>query len=223
MSSQPRKFLFDLNFDQPQKPIAVQFARTPPEPTFSKDELQAACADAAAEAREAALAEAAEATETRLATATDALAAGITSLLERDQAIRAETERHAAGLLRAAIAKLVPALARKDPLAEIEGLVSECLREVFDEPRIVLRVCEILFEPMRQRLGTLAQQSGFAGKFVLLVDDTLGPVDCRVEWADGGAERNLGRLEREIDGILARVLFVEPAAAPTPSKEPDHE
>ena len=223
MGNQPRKFLFDLNFDQPQKPVAVQFARTPPEPTFSKAELQAACAEAASEAREAALAQAAEAIEARLADATDVLTAGITSVLERDEAIREETGRHAAGLVRAAISKVVPALARKDPLAEIEGLVGECLREAFDEPRIVLRICEALFEPMRQRLGTLAQQSGFAGKFVLLVDDTLGPVDCRLEWADGGAERDLGRLQREIDGVLARALFVEPTAAPTPNKEPDHE
>jgi flagellar assembly protein FliH len=223
MGTQPRKFLFDLNFDQPQKPIAVQFARTPPEPTFDKAEFETACAKAAAEARAAALVEAAGATETRLADATGALAAGITSVLEREQAIRAETERHAAHLLRAIVAKAVPALARRDPLAEIESVVGDCLREVFDEPRIVLRVAEPLFEAMRQRLGGFAQQSGFAGKFVLLVDDTLGPEDCRLEWADGGAERNLNRIEREIDGILARALLPDPATAPSPSKEPDHE
>src|SRR5579864_9093857 len=123
----PRKFLFDLSFDQPQGPVAVQFARTPPEPTFSKTELEAACAKAAAEAREAALAECANATEARLADATDALAAGITSVLERGEAIRRDTERRATELLRAIVVKTVPALARRDPLAEIEALVSQCL------------------------------------------------------------------------------------------------
>jgi flagellar assembly protein FliH len=223
MGTQPRKFLFDLNFDQPQKPIAVQFARTPLEPSFSKAELEVACAKAAAEARAAALTEAAATTEARLADATDALAAGIASVLERERTIRTETERHAAQLLRAIVAKAVPALARRDPLAEIEAVVGDCLREVFDEPRVVLRVAEPLFDAMRQRLSGLAQQSGFAGKFVLLVDDTLGPDDCRLEWADGGAERNLNRIEREIDGILARALLADPAATPSPSKEPHHE
>ena len=219
----PRKFLFDLNFDQPQGPVAVQFTRTPPEPTFTKAELEAACAKAAAEARETALAESANATEARLADATDALAAGITSVLERDEAIRRETERRATEVLRAIVAKAVPALARRDPLAEIDALVGDSLQEAFDEPRIVLRVSESLFEAMRQRLGELAHQSGFAGKFVLLADDTLGAADCRLEWADGGAERDLTRLQRAIDGMLARALHPDPAVAGSTNKETHHE
>lgn len=219
----PRKFLFDLNFDQQQGPVAVQFTRTPPEPSFSKAELEAACAKAAAEAREATLAESQNAIEMRLADATDALAAGITSVLERDETIRAETERRSIELLRAIVAKAVPALARKDPLAEIEALVSECLQEAFDEPRIVLRVAAPLFETMRERLGELAHQSGFAGKFVLLADDSLGAVDCRLEWADGGAERDLKRFQHAIDQMLQRALHPDPATAGSQAKEPNHE
>ena len=223
MGTTPRKFLFDLNFDQAQGPVAVKFARAPAEPTFGKAELEAACAQAAEDAREAARAAAAAAIEARLADATDALAAGVASLLERDANIRAETERRATELVRAIVAKAVPALARKEPLAEIEALVSECLREAFDEPRIVLRVAEPLFEAMRQRLDDLAQQSGFGGKFVLLADDSLGPVDCRLEWADGGAERDLGRLQHQIDSMLLRALHPDPVGAGSNSEESDHE
>jgi flagellar assembly protein FliH len=71
---------------------------------------------------------------------------------------------------------------------------------------------------MRERLNAIAQSHGFAGKFVLLVDESLGPADGRLEWADGGAERNLARIARELDAALARALS-NPISAPEPSRE----
>jgi len=219
----PRKYLFDLSFDHPQGPVAVKFARSPQEPTYTKADLDAARAEAAAAARMAALAEATADTEARLANAVEMFAAGVPSLLERSETIRLDVERRAIELLRALVAKATPALARKEPLAEIETLVIDCLREVFEEPRIVLRVPEALFDATRQRLGALAQQSGFGGKFVLLADPALGPVDCRLEWADGGAERDVARLQREIDGVLARTLVASIPAPAFFTKDSDHE
>jgi len=121
-------------------------------------------------------------------------------------------------LLRTVTAKAVPALARKEPLADLEAMVVECLRETADEPRIVLRVPPDLFEPMRRRLDGIAQGHGFAGKFVLLVDESIGPADARLEWADGGAERNIARIARQIDAALARALL-NPISEPEPSRE----
>ena len=40
---------------------------------------------------------------------------------------------------------------------------------------------------------------------VLFGDDQFSETDCRVEWADGGAERNLGELWRRIDAAIERV------------------
>jgi flagellar assembly protein FliH len=119
------------------------------------------------------------------------------------------------------LAKASPALAQKEPLAEIEAMIVTCLREAFEEPRIVVRVPQPLFDPIRGRLASLAHDGSFAGKFVLLVDDALGPADCRLEWADGGAERDTSRLARELDAALERAL-----TTPTPepsSQEPSHE
>ena len=214
----PRKYLFDLSFDQPQGPVAVRFGRTPAEPTFSRAELDAACAAARQEGHQAGVAEASAATEARLAEATEALASGIASLAGRADEIRRETEARAIELMRLVTAKAVPSLARKAPAGELEAMVIECLREAAEEPRIVLRVAPELFEPMRQRLDAIAQSHGFAGKFVLLVDESIGPADARLEWADGGAERNAARLARELDAALERALL-NPTSAPEPSRE----
>ena len=219
----PRKFLFDLSFDQPQGPVAVRFNRAASEPTFTRSELEAARATAFEEGRQAALAEAAASDERRLTDAACALAAGIPALLARDGEVRLSVETHALELRRVLVAKALPALAQKEPLAEIEAMIVSCLREAFEEPRIVVRVPQPLFEPIRDRLAALAQHGSFAGKFVLLVDDALGPTDCRLEWADGGAERDTKRLAREIDAALERTLLTPNPASEPSSQETPHE
>src|SRR3546814_8811652 len=49
-------------------------------------------------------------------------------------------------------------------------------------------------------------RSGFEGKLVFLADERLKTGDLRVEWADGGVERNQMALWQEIDAVIARVL-----------------
>ena len=219
MAPSPQKFLFENSFDQPQGPIAVHFGRKPAEPTFTRAELDAARATAAEEARQAALAESAASLEQQISEAVDALARGVTTLLERDEEHRRAAETCAIELLRAVLAKAVPELARVNPLAEIEAMIAACLSEAFEEPRIVLRVPGTLFDALRQRLGAIAQRSGFAGKFVILAEESLGPADCRLEWADGGAERDVRRLAHAIDAALTRAIAAVNAPKPEPSRQ----
>lgn len=221
--STPRKYMFDASFDQPQAPVAVLVNKPPPEPTFTGAEVEAARATGLEEGRAAALAEASAAVERQLAAATESLASGVPALLARDGEIRNDVERRAIELLRGVVARTFPVLAQRTSIDEIETLVTDCLREAFEEPRVVLRVPQRLFDPIRDRLGALAQQTGFAGKFVLLADDALGPADCRLEWADGGAERVTDRLAREIDAVLERALSTPPPAPETPNQETTHE
>ena len=213
-----RKYLFDHSFDQVQGPVAVRFQRTPIEPTFTRTELEAAVAKAREEGRQSGFAEAAAAIDGRLAQAAETLTSSIACLAARDDELRREAETRAVELLRLVAAKAVPALVRKEPLTDLEAMVIDCLREAADEPRIVLRVAPDLFEPMRRRLDAIAQGHGFAGKFVLLVDESIGPADGRLEWADGGAERNTARIAREIDAALYRALL-NPVSASEPSTE----
>jgi flagellar assembly protein FliH len=214
----PRKYLFDQSFDHTNGPVAVRFHRNPTEPTFTRTELEAACAKAREEGHQAALSEAAAAIEGQLAQAAEALVSGLAALAVREDEHMREAEARAIEFLRMVAAKAVPALARKEPLADLEVMVVDCLREAADEPRIVLRVAPDLFEPMRRRLDAIAQGHGFAGKFVLLVDESIGPADGRLEWADGGAERNVARVARDIDAALARALL-NPVSESEPSTE----
>ena len=67
--------------------------------------------------------------------------------------------------------------------------------------------------------GPLSAQSGYEGKIVLIAEEALLPGDARVEWADGGAERDSARLWRQIDEIVARAsLFGATPAQATPAQ-----
>lgn len=225
--SAPHKFLFDQSFDLPDAPRPGAARRAapppPPEPTFSKAELEAARQEGVEAGRAAALAEAERSTEARIAESLSSVAADIRALLAARQRYADEAQRDACEAMAVLLRKAVPALSRKAPLAEVEALLSDCLREAFDEPRIVLRVGDALFEPLQQRLSTITATAGFAGKVVLLADETLGAGDARVEWAEGGAERDPRRLMRDIDGALARALESIPLPGTSLPEENDHE
>jgi len=222
----PHKFLFDESFDQPDAPAVAAARRPPPpppEPTFSKAELGAAEQAGMEAGRATALAEAAQSTEARTADAVTRLASGIAELLAARQSDADAAQRQACAAMSVLLHKAVPALGRKAPLLEIEALLSDCLREAFDEPRLVLRVADSLFEPLQQRLAAITGAAGFAGKVVLLADEALGPGDARVEWAEGGAERDQRRLMHDIDGALARALDSIPVPGTSPPEENGHE
>ena len=221
--TQPHKFLFDRSFDVSDVPRSAQRKAAPPEPTFTRAEIEAARATGFAEGRAQALDETAQSIEARAAAALQTLASTIAEALKSRQHAAEEAQRRALETIRAITRKAVPALCRTAPLLELETLVSECVREAFDEPRIVLRVADGVFDAMQQRLAAITGPTGFAGKVVLLADDSLDLADARVEWAEGGAERDTKRLLRDIDGALARALETIQLTGTTPHEENEHE
>jgi flagellar assembly protein FliH len=203
--SAARKFLFDISFDAPvtEPPQAAPDA-APADPSAAA--LETARAEGFAEGKEVGLMEAAARDERRLGEAVERLASGVADLVADTARQAAAHEREAAQLAATIARKLVPELARRHGLGEIEALVIECLRSVQAEPRLVLRVPEVLFGPAKERLSDLTDAAGYGGKVVLLADAALAATDCRVEWADGGIERDCERTWRDIDAAISRAL-----------------
>ncbi len=212
-----QKYLFDVSFDHvDEKPAPV--VEVVEEEKFSRAEIEAARQIALAEGRGVGLAEANEGAAAKSAATLDALAKGVVALLSTRDTQTAEIQRQAIAALRAVIAKALPALAAKEPLAEIEAFATKCLNEAIDEPRIVLRVANGVYDAVRGQLDAIAAASGYAGRIVLLADDQLANGDARIEWADGGAERSLGAQLDELNAAMARLC--DPAATPAPLPPP---
>jgi flagellar assembly protein FliH len=220
-----QKFLFDLSFDGPP-PVpgeiglpddeAIGAAEKPdaaPPPSYSDEDLAAARAEGYVAGRAEALAEAEAQRESHTARALSAMAEGMRTLLAAGEQHHAAIQRDAVALMQAVVRKVAPSLARRAALDEVASFTLDCLRDVFDEPRVVLRVPDALFDAVQRNVAPLAASTGFAGKLVILADDTLAPCDCRVEWADGGAERDFARMWQDIDAAIVRTLDALTSAA----------
>ncbi len=118
--------------------------------------------------------------------------------------------RELVGVVATIAKKLVPGLIERHGLAEIEALLGECLARLHDEPRIVVRVADAALDALRPRLDTLAASIGFTGRIIAIGDPTLPAGDAKIEWADGGAERDSARAWADIDGHIARFLDTWP-------------
>ena len=203
-----KKFLFDTSFEGPlDGDDAEQTERR--RPKYFDEDLERARQEGVAAGREAGERETRQTIEQQTVQTLGTITQQLTGLAQ----IQAEAvERQRQESLQAAlmiVRKLFPSLTENRGLAEIEALVADCLERVRDEPRIVIRVCDALLDPVQQQVGDLAARTGFEGRFVLLAQDDLSAGDARVEWADGGAERDSARLWREIDGVIDRTMGAE--------------
>lgn len=212
------KFLFETSFDEPGAAEAGESNAAPRPSQFSHEDLARAREEGFAAGKEAGAQEAEQATERAIAQALGAIAQQLPAMAELQSGAIERQSRESIDLALTIIRKLFPRFARRHGLSEIESLVAECLGRLREEPRVVIRVADSLLDPVRERVTGIAAQCAYEGRIVLLSEDGLMPGDVRVEWADGGAERDSGQLWREIDQIIARVAV--PARTRPVPREP---
>lgn len=206
-----RKFLFDThNFDD----ASQQEEEQEEAPVFSEEDLTAAQQSGFDAGRQDGLREAQSRQEEAVAAALERVAAAAEALVKAED--RRETEKQAAtvSLALTMARKLFPDLARKTALSEIEAAVISILDDRHDEPRIAVVVHDSLLEPLKARIDDISASRGFAGKVIVIADENVAPTDCRIEWADGGAERKFDALLTQMEEELQRVVRNLEAGAP---------
>lgn len=102
----------------------------------------------------------------------------------------------------AALKKLHPELARKGEITEISAVLTHVMQEQPEEPRLLVAIRPEIFETLKDQLEGLQQHAGFGGKLILLPDSDLAPGDCRIEWQQGGIERDLKALYESIERVI---------------------
>jgi len=128
------------------------------------------------------------------------------ALASETAALQKREERRAARIAHAIASRLAPALMAQRPLSEVEALVSDCLDGCRRESRIVVRVGDEMVEPLKERLEAIKARSSFTGQIVLLGEPEMIDGDCRVEWPDGGAERDISAVEARIAEAVERFV-----------------
>lgn len=196
------KFLFDRDFDAEEN-----MARTAPQsemPRYTGAELEEARAAAHMEGFAAGQAAAENEIARRVADTADAIGVKLKHVLSESTKYHETRAREAVVAATEIVRRLLPVLGKREAMAEIEALIADCLGRLHDEPRLVIRVTDELLDPIRQRIDQLTGAAGFTGRVIFLADDTLKAGDVRIEWADGGADRDSTALWRDIENAIQR-------------------
>ena len=215
------KFSFDTTFDlaDPVPGQVQEKESAPPEPIFSAEELALARAEGFNDGHRAGLAESNTSLESAATQALKDLAIQLASLGPICQTGIDRCRQEAIGIAHAVTRRTVELSAQKTALKVIETVLGEMLARVVDEPRVVVRVHNDLLDTLQVRMSAVTEKCGFPGSIILIAEADLQLPDCRIEWADGGAEYSSEAVLTEIDTMIERYragIGIEPPDAAGP-------
>jgi flagellar assembly protein FliH len=211
--SAPTKFLFDVDF--------ARGAERKQTLALADHMLKIAEAEKAAHDRgyAAAQADAKVESDRRITTALERVAAAIAASNSALKAIETRLECEAVEVAVAVGRKLAPALLAHEPFAEIAALASECFRQLVATPHIAVRVNDALYSTTQEKLGDIVRTRGFEGRLVVLAESDIAPGDCRIEWADGGVNRDSAAADAEISKAVTGYLTARRSFAEAKNNE----
>ncbi|MCP5372610.1 MAG: hypothetical protein H6907_12840 [Hyphomicrobiales bacterium] len=226
------KYMFDRSFDdKPKKkaaaaapPPVAEEPPPPPEPTFSQADLDAARTQGMADGREEALRESAQAVAQRIDQTLAALGERLDALFAARDAADRRAEEQAVAVAVGIARKVLPAMNARNALDEVERLARSVLDHIAEAETVRVEVHADLADEVGRRIDALAAARGHMGRVTMIGTPDLAPGDCRIDWGDGGAERDVAALWRRIDEILERNLGLtppdtEPAAEAAPDTD----
>lgn len=207
--SAPAKFLFDVDFAAGSKREATV--------TLAEHAVKLAEAETAAHRRGYAEAQTDAQVEAncRIAGALERIAVSFGEASGALKTIEARLECEAVEVAVAVARKLAPALIEREPFTEISTLAGSCFRELVASPHIVVRVNNSLYAAAREKLDDIARALGFEGRLVVLGEPNIGVGDCRIEWADGGVNRDAAAADAAISEAVARYVGARLSLAET--------
>jgi flagellar assembly protein FliH len=209
MMSAPAKFLFDQDFAataevKPSIPLALHEASL-------LDADSSGYQRGFAAARAQILAEA----EQRTAAAMERVATTLEGVVRGLSGVEAKLETEAVDVAVAVAKKLAAALIEREPLAEISALAMDCFRHLVTAPHVVVRVNDAQHASVGKPIEEMVRSRGLSGHLIVLAEADIQTGDCRIEWADGGVNRDRGATEAAIDEAVTRYVKARLAAAST--------
>ena len=209
MSTEGRKYFFDLNnFDSTSVPEPEEDLPPPP-PVFTEAELAADKKISFEEGRVAGIQEEQQSRAQYIATQISELNTQILSLILSEQIREKRFEQEVMHLCRALVSKMFPALTTREGYREIEAVIEAVISK---QPvsQIHIEVPKGDAEDIKTYL--LALKDIEPDRLHIIGVDDLNKGSCRMKWQDGGATRDHDALAASIFAELDEIL------APPPQK-----
>jgi len=127
----------------------------------------------------------------------------LTTLIEERTSIRSEAVQLAAAVSK----KLAGSLLDNAPQEAVVQLLEGAIDYLRDTPRLVVRVAPDLAEDLSSRLQEVVTHAGFEGQLVVMPEPGLAGPDCKIDWAKGGIEHDIGAAMAGIDKAIEEFLI----------------
>jgi flagellar assembly protein FliH len=124
-----------------------------------------------------------------------------------------EQDGHTRLLVLAIAKKIVPDLAARHGLQEIESLLNGAIRDMAREPRLVVRVNDSQLDIVNESIKSITVQHAYAGQVIVIADADTAAGDCRIEWADGGIERSTQATWNAVEQTIGVEKTPDPTAS----------
>ncbi len=201
-----KKFLFDTPFGTSKtcEGEANQEDFEGGVPTFSQADVDAAREEGFAAGQEEGIRAAANTTEHRITESLTVLMERLSELFRMQDDANTDTARNAITVAITIARKMFPDLASRNALGEVERAAEMAMEKVLNDSPVVVRVNPELRDPLAERIDVHTAGTAAEGRVTVSGDADLPVGDCRIEWRDGGAERDVAAMWKDIDAIIER-------------------
>lgn len=208
--AQPARFTFDLDLTHRPKV---------PTPSVPEDVV----VQLIAQAREEAFAEGFAAGETSAANrAAKAVSDAALSIAGQSANMAAALDdankahlRDAVGLAASVGRKIAVSLMLRQPTAELDALIAECMQNLAGVPHLVIRCHPDIADAIRDIATAHMATSGFDGRLIVMGDPDQPMGDGRLEWIEGGLVRDIEAISQDIDNRISAYLAAYAGAGHT--------
>jgi len=224
------KFMFDVSFDnEAEILLEAEIADELPAaeeiveeivPTFSEEELELARLQSFEEGKKEGLA----ATTETLTKQINQTLAQIDQQLERafltQDSVNEALSHAALSVAKGVCAKMLPALSERHSFGEVERVIVAVFNKIVEQPRVTISVHSSLSQALEERVLEISAGKAYQGEIVFQSDETMSPSDCKVEWSNGGSERDAKAMWEDISAIVERNIGDDPALWDEPQETP---
>jgi flagellar assembly protein FliH len=218
-ASPARKFQFDVDFEQEEERMRIESLRqhekvlkteeqnhyVPPQ-VFSEEEVTVIRDESLQNGIRQGRMESLQEIEQSIAVLSSAIVDKLNELLAGETQREMMAQEIAVKATLVTIKKVWPQVLNKCGLEFVETTIRQSMDNNSEEPRIVVRVHDTMLDAVVKRLPQLQDQQAFAGKVIVISDQTVIAGDCKIEWADGGLDRLSRTLSQQLDAALDRIL-----------------
>lgn len=188
--------------EEPEVVIPEQEPVVPIIQGYTEEEVAQKVAEAEARGYHRGQEEAQRAQEQSEDTLIKEIGAKLVTLSETKQSLEEKIKEDFRQMAEVLLLKFIPLIQKGMAEQLINKFISDNFHKFVKEPKLSFYFNPEMISKAQEIIGKIAHKTDFEGKITLHKDASIAVDDCRIEWANGGVERNSQRLQNQAKELL---------------------